>query len=267
MSTDFVWGILGDRCWFATCFGQTVGFCCFVCGETEGLDPFSAEDIAKRGFERQSFTQIGFWQQKEEVTTSTRDMSTEGLELDPPQSDLGPSNLRIFNHQQTRDSGTCPKFHIPNKRPDLLGWDHPRSVGFSPTTHRLEKKTSRSLLKGLPLRGVGTRHVQHHEIRQRRQQPEGRGEVLHCRSTQDGGVVGLGDVHPHRAPLMALHLVQGMGVRSAWCYPCESPMIVPWSWWIRVNSSCSIARGSKKLPSYGGFWDQIYRQMRSRMWT
>lgn len=74
------------------------------------------------------------------MTTSTRDMSTEGLELDPPQSDLGPSNLRIFNHQQTRDSGTCPKFHIPNKRPDLLGWDHPRSVGFSPTTHRLEKK-------------------------------------------------------------------------------------------------------------------------------
>ena len=74
------------------------------------------------------------------------------------------------------------------------------------------------LLKGLPLRDVGTRHVQHHEIRQRRQQPEGRGEVLHCRSAQDVGVVGLGDVHPHRAPLMALHLVGmvgmvGMGLR------------------------------------------------------
>ena len=41
-------------------------------------------------------------------------------------------------------------------------------------------------------------------------------------------------------------------------------MIVPWSWWIRVNSSCSIARRSKKLPSYGGFWDQIYRHMRSK---
>ena len=84
------------------------------------------------------------------------------------------------------------------------------------------------LLKGLPLGGVGTRHVQHHEVRQWRQQPEGCGEILHSRSAQDIGVVGLGDVHPHRAPLMALHLRQGQG-EGLGAGGFQVKPIVPWS--------------------------------------
>ena len=58
---------------------------------------------------------------------------------------------------------------------------------------------STPLLKGLPFSSVGTRHIQHHEIRQRTQQPIGPGEVRHRFFSQNLGVVGLGDVDPHRA--------------------------------------------------------------------